>query len=469
MKKIERIYFIEAKSPRPHIFSRTPIPRLGIIILATILKGLGYETRIYIEDIAEPDWGALKNADVVCISSITSTAPRMFLLASICRSLNSKVIIVMGGPHSTFLPDESLMPKKDPKYGYADYVVRGEGEEALAELIKHLEEGKDASDILGLSYERNGKIIHNLDRPLIQNLDAAPIPDFSLVHNWKKSHAVPVATSRGCPFNCKFCSVILMFGRQYRFKSIERVIEEIKYAKTRGRHIFFVDDNFAANKERTKALLMKIKNENIEWSAQVRVDAARDAELVSLMKETGCFTVFIGLESINPATLKLYNKKQKLEDIVECIRIFHQAGIHIHGMFVLGADTDNIDTIRATAKFATKNGIDSVQFLMLTPLPGTPVFEKLLQEERLLHQNWEYYDAHHAVFNPFFMSPEELHRETLEAMKKFYSRKRFWRKLLTGDFFYAMITCYGRRLLLEAMKNVNGYFGKVKNVSRIHS
>ena len=349
--------------------------------------------------------------------------------------------IIMGGPHCTFLPEESLK--------YADYVVRGEGEDTLTELIEHLESGKSLRDIRGLSFREGDALVHNPDRPLIQDLDSWPVPDFSLVHNWQKRTVIPIATSRGCPFGCKFCSVIQMFGRKYRFKSIERVMQEIRAVSARKAHIFFVDDNFAADKERTKMLLRNILDEGIqlEWSAQVRTDAARDPELVDLMSRTGCFAVFVGFESINPRTLSLYNKRQGVDDIVRCIETFKKASIGIHGMFVFGGDTDDIETIRSTQKFATRLGINSVQFLMLTPLPGTPVFDDLLRQGRLIHTNWEKYDAHHAVFEPNLMTAFELHTETIKAMAKFYSWMTIVKNLVRGDFFYSFIGLYGKRSL----------------------
>ena len=349
--------------------------------------------------------------------------------------------VIMGGPHSTFLPEESLK--------YADYVVRGEGEDTLTELIEHLETGESLRDIKGLSYREGDAVIHNPDRPLLQDLDSGPVPDFSLVHNWQKRTVIPIATSRGCPFGCKFCSVIQMFGRKYRFKSIERVMQEIRAVASRKGHIFFVDDNFAADKERTKMLLRRILEEGIqlEWSAQVRTDAAKDPELIDLMSRTGCFTVFVGFESINPRTLSLYNKRQGVDDIIRCIETFRKASIGIHGMFVFGGDTDDIGTIRSTQKFATRYGINSVQFLMLTPLPGTPVFDDLLGEGRLIHMNWEKYDAHHAVFDPNLMTAFELHTETIKAMARFYSWKTIVKNLFRGDFFYSFIGLYGKRSL----------------------
>lgn len=398
----------------------------------------------------------IEKADIIGISSITSTAPRAFQLAKKYRSMG--IPIMMGGPHSTFLPEESLQ--------YADYVVRGEGEETVVELIDHLESGKSLRNIKGLSYRKGDVCIHNTDRPLVHDLDSAPLPDFDLVHNWQKRTVIPIATSRGCPFGCKFCSVIQMFGRKYRFKSIERVIEELKEVASRNAHIFFIDDNFAANKERTKALLKRMIAEDIhiEWSAQVRTDVARDTELIDLMVKTGCFTVFVGFESINPKTLSLYNKHQKLDDIIECIKTFKKASIGIHGMFVFGGDTDDIETIRSTQKFAKRLGINSVQFLMLTPLPGTPVFEDLLHQGRLIHKDWEKYDAHHAVFEPNLMTAFELQTETLKAMAGFYSWGMILKNLVHGNLFYSYISLYGKRSLNKIKAPSRKYLKDLKDL-----
>jgi len=366
--------------------------------------------------------------------------------------------VVMGGPHCTFLPEESLE--------YADYVVRGEGEEAIVELVQHLESGIPLDDIPGLSFRKGSGVVHNPDRPLVQDLDSAPIPDFSVVHAWDKRTTIPIATSRGCPFGCKFCSVIGMFGRQYRFKSVDRVMEEIRQAASKNTHIFFIDDNFAANKERTKTLLRRIIAEGIplEWSAQVRTDIARDDELLSLMSRAGCFMVFVGFESINPRTLSLFNKKQNVDDIIECIRKLHKASIRIHGMFVFGGDADDIGTIRSTHKFARRLNINSVQFMMLTPLPGTPVFDELMQQGRLIHKDWGKYDAHHAVFEPKLMTAFELHTETFKAMAHFYSYGAVLKSLLRRDLFYTIVGLYGKRSLKKIKAPSKEYLKELRSM-----
>jgi radical SAM superfamily enzyme YgiQ (UPF0313 family) len=453
---MKNIYFIEAKSPGANIFSKMPMPRLGSVLLGTILKNKGYNTKVYIEDIAFPDLKQLEDADLVCISSITSTSPRAFQIAERFKKLGIPVAI--GGPHSTFLPEESLQ--------YADYVVRGEGEETIVELLENLETGRPLHSIKGLTFRTDDKIVHNPDRELVKNLNDAPIPDFNLVYNWNRQ-VVPVATSRGCPFGCKFCSVIQMFGRQYRHKTIDRIIEEIKIAASyKPRHMFFIDDNFAANKKRTKELLrtMIANNIKIQWSAQVRTDIAKDLELVELMQKAGCFSVYIGFESINPKTLALYNKGQGIEDIENAIKIVKKHNINIHGMFVLGSDTDDIQTIRNTQKYASKLDIDSIQFMMLTPLPGTPVFEELKDQGRLLHTDWSKYDAHHAVFDPKLMTAFELHVETLKAMARFYSWPSIIRNLLELDLFYSFVGLYGKRSVKKSLSDSKGYLQNLKGI-----
>ncbi|MGZ3579489.1 MAG: B12-binding domain-containing radical SAM protein, partial [Syntrophales bacterium] len=292
---IKRVSFIEAGSPGLHIFSKFPIPRLGAVLLSTILRERGYEVKAFVEDVAEPDWSFIESSDLVCISTITSTAIKAYRIAKRFKALGIPVII--GGTHPTFLPDESLE--------YADFVIRGEGEHTLVELLEYLEKGTPAlTGIRGLSYrDRDGRNVHNPSREFIEDLDSFPEPDFSLIHNWSPSNPHPVSTSRGCPYDCTFCSVISMFGRSYRFKSVEATLKELKYVASVSKAIkFMVDDNFAANKRRTKEILRGMIAEGIKmrWSAQVRPDVARDPELLRLMADSGCHTLYIGFESINP-------------------------------------------------------------------------------------------------------------------------------------------------------------------------
>ena len=251
-----------------------------------------------------------------------------------------------------------------------------------------------------------------------------------------------------------------MFGRSYRFKSVETTLKELKYVASVSKATkFIVDDNFAADKNRTKEILRGMIAEGIKtrWSAQVRTDVARDPELLRLMADSGCHTLYIGFESINPETLKAYKKKQDREDIISCIREVRDHGIHIHGMFVLGADTDDVKTVRGTADFAAGLGIDTVQFLILTPLPGTPFFQEMKESGRLLHSDWSKYDVQHAVFSPRKMSPATLQIETFRAMARFYSWRYILRHLTRLDFHYAAIGIFGKTAVHKSLKVSSAY------------
>lgn len=231
------------------------------------------------------------------------------------------------------------------------------------------------------------------------NLDALPFIDFSLIEGNQRMRITPIATSRGCPFSCRFCSVIQMFGRKYRIRDTNLVLEEIEQRKPK--QIFFYDDNFAMDKNRTKKLLQGLIDRSLKtiWTAQVRAEVARDPELLELMYQSGCRLVYIGFESINRETLLEYNKKLDVEEIADSIQIIHRHGIKIHGMFVIGADEDNVQVARNTVDFALKHKIDTIQLMMLTPLPGTPYFNDLLRNNRIISNNWSHYDAHHCCLS----------------------------------------------------------------------
>jgi radical SAM superfamily enzyme YgiQ (UPF0313 family) len=455
---MQRISFIEAGAPGLHIYSKFPVARVGTVLLSTILKEKGYEVKTFVEDISTPDWEFIESSDLVGISTLTSTAIRAY---SIGQRLKAKGIeVIMGGAHPTFMPEEALQ--------YSNFVVRGEGDFTLPELMSYLDSGTPAIEtIQGLSYrDKTGNVFHNPDRPLLkeEELETLPVPDFSLVHNWKPSHLYSVSTSRGCPFACRFCSVIQIFGRQYRFQSTVAVLKELKHIRSVSKGTrFFVDDNFTANRKRTKELLRGMVAEKLtsSWTAQVRTDAAADPELLRLMADAGCHTVYIGFESINPRTLEQYNKKQTLEDIVRSIRAFRDHGIHIHGMFVIGADTDDVDVIKRTIDFAMRNGIDTVQLMVLTPLPGTPLFNEMKENGRLLHTDWSKYDAHHAVFSPSLMSAQTLQTETMKEMGRFYSWKYILKHLSKFDLYYAGIGIFGKTTVKKTLRAITSYRDKV--------
>ncbi|MCL5024074.1 MAG: B12-binding domain-containing radical SAM protein [Nitrospirae bacterium] len=454
---LKKISFIESGGQGFQMLSRFTIARVGTVLLPTLLKERGYEVKAFIEDISPPDWSFIEDSDLVCISTLTATALRAYTTAERVRTRG--IPVVMGGAHPTFLPEEALE--------HSDFVVRGEGDLTLPELLEHIEKGRSSlRDIAGLSYrEKDGRIVHTPPRRNLEEreLDELPTPDFSLVHKWKPSYIHSISTSRGCPFDCKFCSVIHMFGRKYRFKSVEASLRDLRQVDAVSKSTrFFVDDNFTAHKGRAKELLRGMIAEKLtsSWAAQVRTDVATDPELLRLMADAGCHTLYIGFESINPRTLVEFNKKQEPDDIVNCVRTVKDFGIHIHGMFVLGADTDDVETIRKTADFAIRCGIDTTQMVALTPLPGTPFFNEMKEKGRILHTDWSRYNVQHVVFRPAQMTPETLQFETMKGMKKFYSWKYILKHLASFDLHYAAVGVFGRRAVNKVVREASAYLGK---------
>lgn len=197
-KAIKNVVLIEPKAPGFHVFSRYKLPRLGLPLLGAVLEQeLGISVKIYFQECARIDWDEVEKADMVGISTITSTAPAAYGLVDRVKK-TCGAIVVMGGPHVTFLPEEALEKG-------ADFVIRGEGEESLVELIRVLSgQGGDIGDIGGLSYLRDGEVRNNPEREWIGDLSALPWPKLSLIQGFEKRSIIPIMTSRGCPFSCSF-------------------------------------------------------------------------------------------------------------------------------------------------------------------------------------------------------------------------------------------------------------------------
>ena len=452
---MSKIIFIEPKAPGEHIFTKFALPRLGIFVLGTMMKERGWDVEILIEEIHDIDLYDFNDADIIGISTITPTTPRAYSLADKFREQG--IPVIMGGPHVTFLTDEALE--------HSDFVIRGEGEIPLMSFIDEWETKKNYTKVPNLSYKKNGKIIHNTIQKFEKNLDQFPISDFSLIKDQIPLKVIPVQTSRGCPFDCSFCSVTGMFGRNYRFRSVEHILEELERYRDLNRMIFFYDDHFAANKKRAKRLLRAMIKEGLtfKFSTQVRVELAKDEELLQLMKDAGCHTLFIGFESINPESLKEMKKSQTVEDIEHAIEMIHKYGIHIHGMFVHGFDKDTWDSVKETVNFAKKNKITSAQFLLLTPFPGSELYSNHL--DRLIINDWSLYDAHHTLFQPVNFSPLELQKAQIYSHEKFYSFFEVIKKLFHGQWLAVGIIFFAKNVNRKWKKNNKSFLKLLKKFS----
>jgi radical SAM superfamily enzyme YgiQ (UPF0313 family) len=282
---------------------------------------------------------------------------------------------------------------------------------------------------------------------------------------------IPVQTSRGCPHDCTFCSVTGMFGQRYRHRSTAHVIAELSRYDPERHEIFFYDDNFAADPRSTKELLREMIRLRLgfRWSTQVRTDIARDSEMLDLFMDAGCTTLYIGLESVNAKALAEMWKKQTVEDMRHPIRQIRARGIHLHGMFVFGFDSDTPQAAASTVAFSLKERIDTAQYLVLTPLPGSPFFAQMESEGRLLDREWDTYDGHHVKFVPRGFTRWGLQWAQIKAHARFYSPVHVVGRLLRGRIGAFLVGLYAFALNRRWQRVERDYLQGLKRLSMIAS
>lgn len=360
-------------------------PMLGIPIVAALTPD---DIEIQMSELQKGESFIVKDVDVIAMSVLTHLAPYVYDISIKYRERGKKVIL--GGPHPSALPNEALL--------YCDSVVIGEAEPVWNAVIKDLK-------------KNNLQRIYKSDNYI--SMDLVPISRVELMDSKKYTTRAVLHASRGCPYNCSFCSITTFFGNTYRFRSISKVIEEIQKLvnkeRTLTRSVIFNDDNIACNRKYSKELFHEIKNLNITWSSQANLNIADDPELLNLAAESGCIALFIGIESINSANLKNINKPiNEVNKYEEDIKRIHDAGIVIMGSFILGLDRDDERIVDKTLAFVEKNDIDIPIFNVPTPFPGTRLYEELDQQGRILVKDWSKYDLKNVICQPKLMSPETL-------------------------------------------------------------
>lgn len=345
-----------------------------------------------------------ESCDLVAISAMTPQAPRAYQIAEAYRARGAKV--VMGGFHASLLPEEAGR--------HVDAVVVGEGDEVWPELMEDFRQG-------------SLRPIYRSDR--LADLSKLPAPRYDLLRRYRYSMRVwPVQTTRGCPMGCDFCSVHKFFGRSYRRRPVEHVIRDVR--ATGSRYIFFVDDNIAADRNYALQLFRALKPLNLLWGCQCNLSVARDERLLREAFEAGCFSMFVGVESINPESLKSVHKVcNRVEEYVELLDNMKRVGIVPMVSMIMGLDGDGPDVFERTYRFLVDLRIPLAYFFILTPAPGTALFDRLVKEERLFHTDWSRYGGDEVVFRPAKMSPRQLEEGFWRLYRRFYSLAGIARRL----------------------------------------
>lgn len=404
------------------------LPPMGLMSLAAYLRRHGYD--VGIADFQfEPHGGRDFNFSPYAIVGIGSDTTRFRAAQAIARrAKQAGAFVVMGGPHPGYVADEALAS------GDVDAVVCGEGEATLLDLVRAVEAGRPADGLAGAAIRRDGETIFGPPRPFIESLDDLPLPARDLVPLERYRPAqigdrsvTQLITSRGCSHDCHFCSSSRFWGRNLRFRSIESVVGELAevYDRYGFRVVAFVDDNFAARPDRVMAVSEEIlrRNWDLWWWCFARADhLARHPEMVETMARSGCRTVYVGVESANEQSLRDYGKRSSREVVEEAFALLKRHGIQIFASYILGGLAEDRASTEATIEMARRLDSNIAQFSILTPYPGTRLFEQL--QDRLRHRDWRRYDMLHLVFRHPRLSAFRLYGYLLKANIRFYMRSR---------------------------------------------
>ena len=333
------------------------------------------------------------DGDIVGISSRTVAANNAYKIADEFRRRGKKV--VLGGFHPSFLPMEAIQ--------HADSVVVGEAEISWPQLLKDFEQG-------------NMKRFYYSDP-----VDPKIIPPAKRIKRKHNLVSAPIQATRGCPYNCSFCPIYKVQGLKLRTRPIDNIIEEIKTIPSK--YLFFVDNSLTIKPDFTKQLFRKMIGLNKKFSCYGNVNAlAKDEELLKIASEAGCEIWILGFESVSQETINDIGKPTNIvKNYNTTIKKIHDYGMMIQGLFILGFDTDTPDVFDNTLNSIDNWELDKAGFAILTPFPGTSLFEKLEKENRIISKDWSKYNLKNVVFQPKNMTPEELFNGTNRILNKFYT------------------------------------------------
>jgi len=413
------------------------LPPFGLAILAALVRQKGFSVSLL--DCNAEQIGLDKVEGFlpeiaprfVGIGATTVLVDNALSLAEIIKKKYPETKIIMGGVHATLRPQELLQKPQ------VDLVVTGEGEGNFLDLLS----GKNLGEIKGVGFKENNKAVINEPGECIPDINVFPLPAYDLLPmkkyypalgSYKRKPSFGMITSRGCPGRCTFCKGNIL-GDVIRFKSPERMVEEIEYLqKNYGiKDITFYDDTFTSSKKRVMEFcrLLEDKNIDLTWCCFSRVDTV-DLEMLGKMKEAGCYQVMYGIESADPKILANINKKISLAKVEEAVDNTKKAGIEIRLAFMLGNPGETEETIQKTIDYAIWLDPDLVSFNITTPYPGTEMFKWAKENNYLIHENWSEYNLAEPVMELPTISSKRVLEYYKRAHLKFYLRPSFILKRL---------------------------------------
>jgi anaerobic magnesium-protoporphyrin IX monomethyl ester cyclase len=412
------------------------MPSIGLAYVYAAFKEVGCDVKfkdyqcqkVVISDVIR--YVEEERFDIIGMQSYITNINRCFKVASLIKNKRNQAKIIIGGPHATLFPDKVI------EHPAIDYVVIGEAEYTVKELVECLNYKIEPKDVLGLYYKDiNNKIHKNPRRNFVEDVDKLPVPAYEIFNADDYFPAVHIRgrrvhniiTSRGCPFKCKFCSATKVYGNRIRYQSIDRTLNEMKLLKTKMGvdSLQIYDDNFTTNKKRTKNLCIKMieENLNLQWVCYTRADSIGDYEMLLLMKKAGCYMIVVGIENGNERILKLINKQLNLDVARKNIELAERAKINVLSSFMIGLPSETIKEIENTIEFSTSLALTYATYPIFTPYPGTPIYEDATYYGTILSENFDEFSRWgDGVYSSNGIDPRIYRKLQAKAFRSFYLR-----------------------------------------------
>ena len=382
--------------------SITAFPPLSILYLAAVLKEMGVEISVLdqpalgltVEEAVQ--WVEKENPDILGFSTLTSSGQTAALTSTEVKKKNPNITTIFGNHHATFNAERILN-----KYPAVDIVVRGEGEKTVVELANCLENGGDLKKVQGINFRNEGKIVTTPDQPLIKDLDSLPFPERELLDaeyhcviagaNIAPKKFTSIVTSRGCVYNCRFCSCREIAKNRWRSRSVANILKELQFLTSEGyKQLILVDDAFTMNPKRVIKICRGIRKEklDLEWICEGRVDIC-SYDMMHEMVRAGCRVLYLGIENANQRILNYYNKRITPKQSEAAVKSAKKAGVDVvAGSFIIGAPDETREEMWQTIKFAQQLPIDIPQFNILGAHPGNDIWNEFVAMGFLDPDKW---------------------------------------------------------------------------------
>ena len=422
----------------PSVHSHSAFIPLGLAYLGAVAEKAGHQVTVIDCQAEKLTPESFRNritqtpSDIIGVTATTLLYKSAMKLITISKEIQPQAVTILGGSHGSFWDENALK-----EYPALDIVVRKEGELTFIELIEKIESKASLANVLGITYRSSDKLVRNADRPFIDNLDSIPFPAHHLLplENLKHNGRIifPLVSSRGCVYWCDFCSTVRMFGRGYRMRSPNNVVDEMQliHEKYDVDQVTFYDDAFSVDRNRVVKICDELhaRHLNLKWDCGTRVDMV-DRELLQTMHNAGCFAVWLGVESGSETILGAMNKKIKIEQTKLAYKTAHQVGLMTIANVVLGFPGETQQTAIETIRLVKELNPDDVGFYIATPYPGTPMYEMVIKNGWLKITDFDKFDTAGPTFETPQLSMEKLVELRAKAYQDFYLRPSYVIKMI---------------------------------------